>query len=132
MSSAQIPGVVKEAAVPELVLSSGWRVEEAGVGAIEEVQAVLCVLGGVAVDHVQQHRDAHGVSHVDQLLQLIRGSVAAADRQTRLRWFIASNQPINPTIINPTILLKPSGRKINHTLFFLFFFSHYMISVWIK
>lgn len=83
MSSAQIPGVVKEAAVPELVLPSGWRVEETGVGPIEEVQAVLCVLGGVAVDHVQQHRDAHGVSHVDQLLQLIRGSVAAADRQRR-------------------------------------------------
>lgn len=57
--------------------ASGRRVEEAGVGAVEAVQAVLRVLGGVAVHHVQQHHNAHGVGHVDQLLQLVGGAVAA-------------------------------------------------------
>lgn len=122
MSSVQIPGVVKEAAVPELVLPSGWRMEETGVRPIKEVQAILCVLGGVAVNHVQQHHDAHRMSHIDQLLQLIWGTVATTDRQTRafvyhfLHKIVKST--INPTIINPTIILKPSGRKINHRFTF--------------
>lgn len=71
-------GVVEEAAAPHGVLPAGRSVEEAGVRAVEAVQAVLGVLGGVAVDAVQQHHDAHGVSHVDQLLQLVRGAVATA------------------------------------------------------
>lgn len=80
MLTAPIPGVVEEAAVPEAVLPSGWRMEETGVGTIEEVQAILRVLGGMAVNHVQQHHDAHRMSHVDHLLQLIWGSVATTDR----------------------------------------------------
>lgn len=78
-----IPGVVEEAAVPETVLSSGWRMEETSVGPVEEVQAVLRVLGGVAVNHVQQDHDAHRMSHVDHLLQLLWGTVATTERQTR-------------------------------------------------
>ena len=80
----EVPGIVEEAAAPLLVLPSGWRVEEARVGAVEAVQAVLRVLGGVAVDDVQQHHDAHGVGHVDQLLQLIRGAVPTAGRHAQL------------------------------------------------
>lgn len=120
VSSAQIPGVVKEAAVPELVLPSGWRMEETGVGPIKEVQAVLWVLGGVAVNHVQQHHDAHRMSHIDQLLQLIWGTVATTDRQTRAFVYLHKivESTINPTIINSTITLKPSGRKINHKFTF--------------
>lgn len=118
VSSAQIPGVVKEAAVPELVLPSGWRMEETGVGPVKEVQAILCVLGGVAVNHIQQHHDAHRMSHIDQLLQLIWGTVATADRQTRafIYHFLCKivESTINPTTINPAIILKPSGSKINH------------------
>lgn len=78
--TAPIPGVVEEAAVPEAVLPSGWRMEETGVGAVEEVQAIIRVLGGMAVNHVQQHHDAHRMSHVDHLLQLIWGPVATTDR----------------------------------------------------
>lgn len=96
MSSAQIPGVIKEAAVPERVLPSGWRMEETGVGPIKEVQAVLCVLGGVAVDHVQQHYDAHRMSHIDQLLQLIWGTVATAHRQTRAVRYHSQKSHNNP------------------------------------
>lgn len=122
VSSAQIPGVVKEAAVPELVLPSRWRMEETGVGPIKDVQAVLCVLGGVAVNHVQQHHDAHRMSHIDQLLQLIWGTVATTEGQTRafVHHFLHKivESTINPTIINSTITLKPSGRKINHKFTF--------------
>lgn len=75
----KLPGVVEETAVPEWVLPSGWWVEETRVGAIEEVQAVLCVLAGVAVNNVQQHHNAHWMSHVDQLLQLIRSPVPTTD-----------------------------------------------------
>lgn len=82
MWTGEIPGVVEEAAVPETVLSSGRRMEETGVGSIKEVQAILGVLGGMAVNHVQQHHDAHRMSHIDQFLQLVRGTVAAADRRS--------------------------------------------------
>lgn len=75
-----VPGVVEEAAVPQGVHAPRRRVEEARVGAVEAVQAVLRVLGGVAVHHVQQHHDAHGVGHVDQLLQLVGGPVATGKR----------------------------------------------------
>lgn len=74
--SGAVPGVVEEAAVPQGVHASRRGMEEARVGAVEAVQAVLRVLGGVAVHHVQQHHNAHGVGHVDQLLQLVGGSVA--------------------------------------------------------
>lgn len=72
----KVPGVVEEAAVPQAVLASGRGVEETRVRAVEAVQAVLCVLGGVAVDDVQQHHDAHRMGHVYQLLQLVGGTVA--------------------------------------------------------
>jgi len=55
----RVPAVVEEAAAPQTVLPSGWRVEETRVGAIKAVQAVLGVLGGVAVNDIQQHHDAH-------------------------------------------------------------------------
>lgn len=93
MSTAPVPGVVEEAAVPETVLSSGWRMEETGVGPVEEVQAVLRVLGGMAVNHVQQHHDAHRMSHVDHLLQLLWGTVATTERQTRAITYQKANYP---------------------------------------
>lgn len=78
----RLPGVVEEAAVPQAVLPSGWRVEETRVGAIEAVQAVLGVLGGVAVNDVQQHHDAHWMSHIYQLLKLIWGTVPTTNTHT--------------------------------------------------
>lgn len=53
-----LPGVVEEAAVPQAVHPPGGRVEETRSGAIKAVQAILSVLGGVAVDDIQQHHDA--------------------------------------------------------------------------
>lgn len=82
MKSVQhrIPGVVEETAVPQAVLPPGWGVEETRVTAIEAVQAVLRVLGGMAVHDIQKHHDAHGVSHINQLLQLIRGTIATVNK----------------------------------------------------
>lgn len=77
-----VPGVVEETAAPQLVLPSGWRVEEARVGAIEAVQAVLRVLGGVAVNYVQQHHYAHRVSRVDHPLQFFWGPVPTKQTHT--------------------------------------------------
>lgn len=99
VATAPIPGVVEEAAVPETVLSSGWRMEETGVGPVEEVQAVLRVLGGVAVNHVQQHHDAHRMSHVDHLLQLLWVTVATAERQTRPITHQNANNPSQPPFL---------------------------------
>lgn len=59
MLPVNVPGVVEEAAVPQAVHPPGWRVEEARVRAIKAIQAVLTVLGGMAVYDIQQHHDAH-------------------------------------------------------------------------
>ena len=53
-----LPGVVEEAAVPLFVVPPGGGMEETRSGAIKAVQAILSVLGGVAVDDIQQHHDA--------------------------------------------------------------------------
>lgn len=60
-----VPGVVEKAAVPHFVLPSGWRVEETWVWAVKAVQAILGVLGGVAVNDIQQHHDAHWMRHIN-------------------------------------------------------------------
>jgi len=59
-------------------------VEVAGIGAIEHVEAVHDVLGSVAVYDVQEHRDAHTVSRVYQLLQFLRCAVTTGEIQGRV------------------------------------------------
>lgn len=54
-------------------------VEEAGLSAVELVEAVEDILGGVRVHHVEEHDETVAVRRVDQLLQLLRVSVAAAN-----------------------------------------------------
>lgn len=80
----RVPGVVEEAAVPQAVHPSGRRVEETRVGAVKAVQAILGVLGGVAVNDIQQHHDAHWMSHIHQLLQLVWGTVPTTDTHTHI------------------------------------------------
>jgi len=46
-------------------------VEEATVGSIELVEAVLDVLGGVRMDHIEENKEPMRVSHVDHALQLL-------------------------------------------------------------
>lgn len=92
-AKTRVPGVVEEAAVPEAVLPSGRRVEETGVGAIELVEAVLCVLWGVAMNDIQQHRDAHRMSRINQLLQFIWGPIPTAETQPQRVCVTRGSQP---------------------------------------
>jgi hypothetical protein len=60
------------------VLPLGTVVEVAAVGAIHLVKAVEDVLGGVAVDDVQQYDQAETVGRVNELLEVLGGAVATA------------------------------------------------------
>ena len=51
-------------------------VKIAAVGSVELVQSVDGVLGGVAVNDVQQHHDAQPVRAVDEFFQLFWRAVA--------------------------------------------------------
>lgn len=62
--------VVEEAAVPELVSAFDAAVEVLVVCAVELVQAVVHILTGVGVDHVEQDGDAHAVGGVNEFFQL--------------------------------------------------------------
>lgn len=68
--------IVEQATVPKGVLATGSVMKEAAVGAIELVQTVLDVLGGVRVDHIEQHIQAVRVGYVDHPFQLLWISVA--------------------------------------------------------
>lgn len=52
-----------------------------GVSAVKHVDAIIGVLGGVAVHDVHQHSQAQPVCLVDQVLQLVRRATAAAGLQ---------------------------------------------------
>lgn len=67
------------------MVPSGASVKEAGVGPVEVVQPIICVAGGVTVDHVQQNRDAHGVCGINQMLQIIRNTKAAVGKDKTMR-----------------------------------------------
>mmetsp|Transcript_35037 Transcript_35037/g.85875 ORF Transcript_35037/g.85875 Transcript_35037/m.85875 type:complete len:423 (-) Transcript_35037:169-1437(-) len=64
--------VVEAAAVPHPVVPLGPVVEVLAVGAVELVDAVQAVGGGVRVHDVHHHRDAVAVRCVDEVLELIR------------------------------------------------------------
>lgn len=73
--------VVEQATVPQLVAAFGTFMEVEVVAAIEHVQPIQHILGRVAVDDVEQDGDAHAVRGVNQLLQVVWESVAAAGRE---------------------------------------------------
>src|SRR5690242_28446 len=70
--------VVEQSAVPQLVSSLGALVEVLVVAAVEHVQSIQDVLGGVAVDDVQKNGNAHAVRSVNELLEIIWEAVATA------------------------------------------------------
>lgn len=73
-----VVAVVEESAVPELVSALCALVEVEVVTAVEHVQAVKHILRSVTVNNIQEDGDAHAVGSVDELLQLIRQTVATA------------------------------------------------------
>lgn len=57
---------------------SATIVEKAGVSAVELVQAIMNVLGGMAVHHIQEYIDAMPMGSIYHRLQFLWGPVPAA------------------------------------------------------
>lgn len=76
--------IVEEPAVPQRVRAARAVVEVARVRAVELVEAVQRVLGGVRVHHVEQDVQPQLVRAVDQLLQLARGAVTTGINRFKL------------------------------------------------
>ena len=74
-------GVVEQARVPQIVVAAASRMEEAAVRAVELIESVEDVLGGVRVDHVEHDEDAGGVRPVHQVLQVLGGAVSGRGRE---------------------------------------------------
>ena len=70
--------VVEQSAIPELMSSFGALVEVLMIGAVKLIEPIKNVLRCVAVDNVEQHRDAHTVCGVHQLFQVFRGAIPTA------------------------------------------------------
>lgn len=70
--------VIEQPAVPQLVAATSSLVEVLVVCAVEFVESIQNVLGGMAVNNVEKHSDSHAVSHVDQFLEVFRWSVTTA------------------------------------------------------
>lgn len=60
--------IVEQPAVPLVVLPPTARVEIMVISAVKLVQSIKNILGGVAMDDVQQDDEAQTVSSVDELL----------------------------------------------------------------
>mmetsp|Transcript_11978 Transcript_11978/g.25167 ORF Transcript_11978/g.25167 Transcript_11978/m.25167 type:complete len:437 (+) Transcript_11978:306-1616(+) len=76
-----ILAIVEAAAVPHPVITLRTRVEKVAIGAIEHVDPVGGVAGGMAVHNVHEHDQAIRVSRVDEILELIGRPAAARDRE---------------------------------------------------
>lgn len=70
--------IVEKPAVPEIMFAPAATVEVLVIGTVKLVQAVQDVLGGVTVDDIEQHGNAHGVGRVHQLLEVLGRAVSAA------------------------------------------------------
>jgi len=70
--------IVEQSAIPQLMGSLWSRMEIAGVGAIEFIQAIQHILGGVTVNHIQKHHNSKTVCSIDELFQVIGGTISAA------------------------------------------------------
>mmetsp|Transcript_57353 Transcript_57353/g.181562 ORF Transcript_57353/g.181562 Transcript_57353/m.181562 type:complete len:632 (+) Transcript_57353:346-2241(+) len=67
--------VVEEARVPHPVVPAGARVEEV-VGAVEVVDAIDGVVGGVRVDDVHKHHEPEAMGLIDERLEVLGGAAA--------------------------------------------------------
>lgn len=70
--------VVEQSAVPQFMPAFTTTVEILVVSAVKLVQAIEDVLRRMAMDNIEKHDKAHAVCGVDELLQILRCSVAAA------------------------------------------------------
>lgn len=70
--------VVEESAVPLVVAALASTVEVLVIGSVELVQTIQYILGSVAVNDVEQYSNSQAVSGVNQLLEVLRGSISTA------------------------------------------------------
>lgn len=73
--------IIEETAIPKLVTPPGTFVEVAMIGAIEEVEPIEDVLTRVGVNDVEKDGYAHAVGGVNELFELVGGTVARASRE---------------------------------------------------
>jgi hypothetical protein len=73
-----VMAVVEQPAVPLVMASLASRVEVLMVCTIKLVQAVQNILGGVAVNNVEEDDYAQAVSGIDKLLEIFWGTISAA------------------------------------------------------
>ena len=78
-----VMAVVEQPRVPQLVTTLSTLVEVEVVATVKLVQPVQNVLASVRVNDIEQDGDAHSVRGVDQLLQLLGGSISAGSREER-------------------------------------------------
>lgn len=69
--------VVEQPTIPQLMTTAATFMEVLVICSIKFVQSVQHVLGGVTVDDVKKHDDAHAMSSIDQLLQVLGWSISA-------------------------------------------------------
>ncbi|KAG5296014.1 hypothetical protein I7I50_08969 [Histoplasma capsulatum G186AR] len=70
--------VIKQPAIPQLMLPLGTRVEIQIIRPVKHIQPVQHILGCMAMHHIQQHHQPQAMCGVDELLQLLWRAVAAA------------------------------------------------------
>lgn len=70
--------IVEQPAVPLIMASPATRVEVLVIGAVEFVQTIKNILGGMAMDDIQKDDKAQAVGGVDELLQVFRRTVPTA------------------------------------------------------
>lgn len=70
--------VVEEPAVPLLVSAPCTLVEVLVISAVELVQRIKDILGGVTVDNIKKNHESHTVGSIDKLLQVLWGAITAA------------------------------------------------------
>ena len=70
--------VIEQSAIPLVVASLASRVEVLMVCAVELIDTIQHVLGGVAVDDIEEHNNTQAVSSVDELLEILWGTISTA------------------------------------------------------
>lgn len=90
------PTIVEAARVPHPVVAAAAAMEVHGLSAIKHVDAVVGVLGRVAVHNVHQHDHPQPVRLVDHELQLIRRPAPAACLQGKQSYYqLLLEQPLS-------------------------------------
>lgn len=73
-----VVAVVEQSAVPLVMATFASTMEVLVIGSVKLVQAVQNILGGVAMNDIEQYSNSQAVSGVNQLLEVLGGSISTA------------------------------------------------------